>query len=49
MQGKPASAATNAEAARQATSGAKPLPMTGYKLDLLEGVVRDLLERLAMK
>ena len=30
---------------KQATSGAKPLPMTGYKLDLLEGVVRDLLER----
>ena len=29
------------------TSGAKPLPMTGYKLDLLEGVVRDLLEKLA--
>jgi len=27
--------------------GAKPLPMTGYKLDLLEGVVRDLLEQLA--
>ncbi len=47
LQGKPASAATIAEAARQATSGAKPLPMTGYKLDLLEGVVRDLLERLA--
>ena len=27
--------------------GAKPLPMTGYKLDLLKGVVQDLLERLA--
>ena len=49
LQGKPASAATIAEAARQATSGARPLPMTGYKLDLLEGVVRDLLEQLAMK
>jgi xanthine dehydrogenase YagS FAD-binding subunit len=47
LQGKPASAAVMAEAARQARSGAKPLPMTGYKLDLLEGVVRDLLERLA--
>ena len=47
LQGKPVSAATIAEAARQATSGAKPLPMTGYKLDLLSGVVRDLLERLA--
>jgi len=47
LQGKAANAATIAEAARLATSGAKPLPMTGYKLDLLEGVVRDLLERLA--
>ena len=47
LQGKPANAATVADAARQATSGAKPLPMTGYKLDLLEGVVRDLLEQLA--
>ncbi len=34
-------------AAHQATAGAKPLPMTGYKLDLLSGVVHDLLERLA--
>ena len=47
LQGKPASAAVIAEAARQASSSAKPLPMTGYKLDLLEGVVRDVLERLA--
>jgi xanthine dehydrogenase YagS FAD-binding subunit len=47
LQGKPATPAAIAEAARQAASGAKPLPMTGYKLDLLEGVVRDLLERLA--
>ena len=31
----------------RAISGAKPLPMTGYKLDLLKGVVQDLLERLA--
>jgi xanthine dehydrogenase YagS FAD-binding subunit len=49
LQGKPVSAAVIAEAARQATSGAKPLPMTGYKLDLLEGVVHDLLERLAIQ
>ena len=48
LQGKPASAAVIAEAARQASSGAKSLPMTGYKLDLLEGVVHDLLQRLAM-
>ncbi len=42
----PATAATIAEAAKQATSGATPLPMTGYKLDLLSGLVRDLVERL---
>jgi xanthine dehydrogenase YagS FAD-binding subunit len=45
LQGKKASAI--ADAALQATSGAKPLPMTGYKLDLMKGVVRDVLERLA--
>jgi xanthine dehydrogenase YagS FAD-binding subunit len=47
LQGKPANAANIANATRQATAGAKPLPMTGYKLDLLSGVVHDLLERLA--
>ena len=47
LLGKSATAATIAEAAAQAASGAKPLPMTAYKLDLLEGLVRDLLERLA--
>jgi xanthine dehydrogenase YagS FAD-binding subunit len=47
LQGKAANAATIADAASHATSGAKPLPMTAYKLDLLEGLVRDLLERLA--
>jgi xanthine dehydrogenase YagS FAD-binding subunit len=47
LQGAPATPATIADAARQATAGAKPLPMTGYKLDLLRGVVHDLLERLA--
>jgi xanthine dehydrogenase YagS FAD-binding subunit len=46
LHGKPANAASIAAAADQATSGAKPLPMTGYKLDLLSGVVRDVLERL---
>jgi len=35
------------EAARRATTDAKPLPMTGYKLDLLRGLVHDVLERLA--
>ncbi len=47
LHGAPASPANIANAARQATAGAKPLPMTGYKLDLLRGVVHDLLERLA--
>jgi xanthine dehydrogenase YagS FAD-binding subunit len=44
---KPVSTEVIARAARQATSGAKPLPMTGYKLDLLAGVVHDVLERFA--
>ena len=47
LQGKIANAATIAEAAKLATTGAKPLPMTAYKLDLLEGLVRDVLEQLA--
>ncbi|HTE96063.1 MAG TPA: FAD binding domain-containing protein, partial [Bradyrhizobium sp.] len=47
LQGQPANPGTIANAARQATAGARPLPMTGYKLDLLSGVVQDLLERLA--
>jgi xanthine dehydrogenase YagS FAD-binding subunit len=48
LQGKRANVATIAVAAERATSGAKPLPMTGYKLDLLKGVVQDLLERLVV-
>src|SRR6266849_6176639 len=36
LQGKPANSATIATAAKQATAGARPLPMTGYKLDLLD-------------
>jgi xanthine dehydrogenase YagS FAD-binding subunit len=47
LERKPANAAAIVEAVRQATVGAKPLPMTGYKLDLLSGLVRDLLEQLA--
>ena len=47
LQGKPANTANIAKAADQATAGAKPLPMTGYKLDLLRGLAHDLLERLA--
>ena len=40
LQGKAANALNIEVAAKLAISGAKPLPMTGYKLDLLEGVVR---------
>ena len=47
LQGAAANTANIIRAADQATAGAKPLPMTGYKLDLLRGVVHDLLERLA--
>jgi xanthine dehydrogenase YagS FAD-binding subunit len=47
LQGAPASSANIGNAARQASAGARPLPMTDYKLDLLRGVVQDLLERLA--
>jgi xanthine dehydrogenase YagS FAD-binding subunit len=47
LEGKPAKISTIAVAAERAASGAHPLPMTGYKLDLLKGVVRDLLEQLA--
>ncbi|MBR1228246.1 MULTISPECIES: xanthine dehydrogenase family protein subunit M [unclassified Bradyrhizobium] len=46
VQGKAANALNIEVAAKLAMSGAKPLPMTGYKLDLLEGVVRDVLEKL---
>ena len=45
LLGKPARAAA-CGSRRAAVAGAK-LPMTGYKLDLLQGVVRDLLEQLA--
>ncbi len=46
LEGQPANAEAIAQAARLATSGAKPLPMTGYKLDLLMGLVRDVVERI---
>jgi xanthine dehydrogenase YagS FAD-binding subunit len=45
LQGAPVDAASIAAAAKRARDGARPLPMTGYKLDLLEGVVHDLLRR----
>ena len=47
LQDRKATAAAIANATKQTASGAKPLPMTGYKLDLLKGLVQDLLERLA--
>lgn len=34
-----------ADAAAAATDGAKPLPMTGYKLELLQGAVLEAIER----
>jgi xanthine dehydrogenase YagS FAD-binding subunit len=44
-QGSAVAPATIAAAALAATKGAMPLPMTGYKLDLLAGLVQDLLEQ----
>ena len=45
LKDAPATASMIAVAAEQAIAGATPLPMTGYKLDLLRGLVHDLLER----
>ncbi len=45
--GKPAGAATFAAAAAASIEGANPLPQSRYKLELLQGLVRDLLEQLA--
>jgi xanthine dehydrogenase YagS FAD-binding subunit len=42
--GKPASVETFAAAASASVEGANPLPASRYKLDLLQGLVRDLLE-----
>jgi xanthine dehydrogenase YagS FAD-binding subunit len=46
-QGAAVNVATIAKAATQSTLGAKPLAMTGYKLDLMKGLVQHLLERIA--
>ena len=46
LQGAAANAASIENAARLAIAGVRPLPMTGYKLDLLSGLVQDLLERI---
>lgn len=45
-QGAPANASTTIAIAERAIAGAKPLAMTGYKLELMRGLIRDLLERL---
>lgn len=45
LVGQPASDATFAAAAALATAGAAPLPMTAYKVPLVEGTVLETLER----
>ena len=45
LVGKPASKDTLAAAAELAAEGAKPLPMTGYKVELVKGTVLETLER----
>lgn len=47
LEGKPVNNATIEAAAAQSVQGAKPLPMTAYKLDLLRGLTRDVLGQLA--
>lgn len=49
VQGEAATAATFAAAAQAAVEGANPLTHSHYKLDLLKGLVRDLLEELASR
>jgi len=45
--GQPAAPETFAAAAAAATEGAAPLPQAAYKLDLLRGLVRDLIEAMS--
>jgi len=45
LHGAAADAANIAAAVKRANDGARPLPMTRYKLDLLEGLLHDLLQR----
>jgi xanthine dehydrogenase YagS FAD-binding subunit len=47
LEGRPPTEATIANAAKLAVDGAKPLLMTAYKLELLSGLVRDLLTQIA--
>ncbi len=43
LVGQPATEATFAEAARLAVAAARPLPMTGYKLKLVDGCIQEVL------
>ncbi|MBV8103042.1 MAG: hypothetical protein JO223_00150 [Hyphomicrobiales bacterium] len=45
-EGAPAISATVTEAAAHCADGAKTLPGTAYKIDLLRGLLRDLIEAL---
>jgi len=45
LTGRPASADVLEQAATFAASGATPLPITRYKLELLTGTVREALDR----
>ncbi|HWB80246.1 MAG TPA: FAD binding domain-containing protein, partial [Nannocystaceae bacterium] len=45
LVGAPADASALVDIAARSTDGAKPLPMTGYKLDLLHGSIIEALER----
>jgi len=47
LEGRAPTEAAIANAAKLAADGAKPLPMTLYKLELLSGLVRDLLTQIA--
>jgi xanthine dehydrogenase YagS FAD-binding subunit len=47
LEGRPPTEATIANAGKLGSDGARPLPMTSYKLELLSGLVRDLLTQLA--
>ncbi len=45
LLGQPATPATFTQAGQQATHGATPLPMTGYKVDLIASSVAETLQR----
>jgi xanthine dehydrogenase YagS FAD-binding subunit len=49
LEGAAVGTAVIARAAAAATAGARPLPATGYKLALLEGLLCDVLERMLLE